>query len=174
MQDKIRIMESLVDREINRENKMTEVNEFKKLNKLGNIEETYYISKLLKQTKPKSPFEEVSKLILCLTGIEGENNHGREDRQISLIGSPALEWILAEGKISICGAKFKANIHIAQSIADLKIGDRLQMGTSIIDITSSGKKCYSDICSAYEEDRRCPMQDEIKFARVIQAGEIKL
>ena len=167
-------MQSLVDRQINRENIMTEVNEFKKLNKLGNIEKTYYISKLLKQTKPKSPFEEVSKLILCLTGIQGENNHGREDRQISLLGSHALEWILSEGKLSICGAKFKANIHISQSIADLKIGDRLQMGTGIIEITSSGKKCYSDICSAYAKDKKCPMQDEIKFARVIQVGEIKL
>ncbi len=150
------------------------------INDMNGIDKKYVITKLFKQAKAKSEFEEVNELELCLTGIVGESERASTNRQITLISKPALDWMASEGSKSICGTKFKANLHIDTTLKDLKIGDRVQIkgneidtGFPVIEITGVGKKCYPDICKAFDSDKICILQDEIRFGRIVKEGKIK-
>ena len=55
----------------------------------------------------------------------------------------------------------------------MKIGDRLQVGdTVILEITQIGKECHNSGCAIKKASGDCIMPREGIFSRVIQGGEI--
>ena len=106
-------------------------------------------------------------------GIDGDAHAGDWHRQVSLLAGESIDTV-KETLPALKNGAFAENI-ITRGIdlTMLKIGDRLQVGdTVILEITQIGKKCHNDGCAIKKATGDCIMPREGIFSRVIQGGEI--
>ena len=106
-------------------------------------------------------------------GIDGDAHAGDWHRQVSLLAGESIDTV-KEILPTLKNGAFAENI-ITRGIdlTTLKIGDRLQVGdTVILEITQIGKKCHNDGCAIKKATGDCIMPREGIFSRVIQGGEI--
>ena len=106
-------------------------------------------------------------------GIDGDAHAGDWHRQVSLLAGESIDTV-KETLPTLKNGAFAENI-ITRGIdlTTLKIGDRLQVGdTVILEITQIGKKCHNDGCAIKKATGDCIMPREGIFSRVIQGGEI--
>ena len=106
-------------------------------------------------------------------GIDGDAHAGDWHRQVSLLAGESIDTV-KEILPTLKNGAFAENI-ITRGIdlTMLKIGDRLQVGdTVILEITQIGKKCHNDGCAIKKATGDCIMPREGIFSRVIQGGEI--
>ncbi|AFS79887.1 MOSC domain-containing protein [Gottschalkia acidurici 9a] len=74
----------------------------------------------------------------------------------------------------ICTKRFKENILLDDiSLEDLKIGMKVKIGESIVEIKSLGKRCFAE-CDLVKAQSICPLKEGAIFAKVIQSGKIKV
>ena len=106
-------------------------------------------------------------------GIDGDAHAGDWHRQVSLLAGESIDTV-KETLPTLKNGAFAENI-ITRGIdlTTLKIGDRLQVGdTVILEITQIGKKCHNDGCAIKKATGDCIMPKEGIFSRVIQGGEV--
>lgn len=106
-------------------------------------------------------------------GIEGDAHAGKWHRQVSLLAGESIDGV-KDILPTIKNGAFAENI-ITRGIdlSSLKIGDRLQIGdTVILEITQIGKECHNSGCAIKKATGDCIMPREGIFARVIQGGQI--
>lgn len=106
-------------------------------------------------------------------GIEGDAHAGDWHRQISLLAGESIDTV-KEILPTLKNGAFAENI-ITRGIdlSSLKIGDRLQIGdTVLLEITQIGKECHNSGCAIKKATGDCIMPREGIFAKVIQGGEI--
>jgi len=106
-------------------------------------------------------------------GIDGDAHAGDWHRQVSLLAGESIDNV-KEVLPTLKNGAFAENI-ITRGIdlTTLKIGDRLQIGdTVILEITQIGKECHNDGCAIKKATGDCIMPREGIFSRVIQGGEI--
>jgi MOSC domain-containing protein YiiM len=106
-------------------------------------------------------------------GIDGDAHAGDWHRQVSLLAGESIDNV-KETLPTLKNGAFAENI-ITRGIdlTTLKIGDRLQVGdTVILEITQIGKECHNDGCAIKKATGDCIMPKEGVFSRVIQGGEI--
>ena len=104
-------------------------------------------------------------------GIEGDAHAGKWHRQVSLLMGESIDRmkkILPE----IVDGSFAENIITrGLDLAQIKVGDQLQInGSVVLEITQIGKKCHSQ-CKIGVATGECIMPKEGIFARVIHGGK---
>jgi len=106
-------------------------------------------------------------------GIDGDAHAGDWHRQVSLLAGESIDTV-KEVLPTLKNGAFAENI-ITRGIDlnTLKIGDRLQIGdTVVLEITQIGKECHNSGCAIKKATGDCIMPREGIFSRVIQGGEI--
>lgn len=106
-------------------------------------------------------------------GLEGDAHAGEWHRQVSLLAGESIDGV-KETLPALKNGAFAENI-ITRGIdlTRLNIGDRLQIGdTVVLEITQIGKECHNDGCAIKKATGDCIMPKEGLFARVIQGGEM--
>lgn len=107
-------------------------------------------------------------------GIAGDAHAGAGRRQISLLAVESIEKMLAAGA-KVSPGDFAENITTEGiDLTALSVGDKLCIGQAVeVEITQLGKKCHNR-CAIYEQVGDCIMPREGIFARVVEAGRIKV
>jgi MOSC domain-containing protein YiiM len=106
-------------------------------------------------------------------GIDGDAHAGDWHRQVSLLAGESIDNV-KEVLPTLKNGAFAENI-ITRGIdlMMLNIGDRLQVGDSVVlEVTQIGKECHNNGCAIKKATGDCIMPREGIFARVIQGGEI--
>jgi len=105
-------------------------------------------------------------------GIVGDAHAGEWDRQISLLAVESVDKMRNLGAVLESGA-FGENINTQGiDLLSLPIGTRLQVGTTLLEVTKIGKECHHH-CAIYHQVGDCVMPREGIFARVLKGGSVK-
>jgi MOSC domain-containing protein YiiM len=106
-------------------------------------------------------------------GIEGDAHAGDWHRQVSLLAGESIDTV-KETLPTLKNGAFAENI-ITRGIdlTQLSVGDRLQIGdTIILEITQIGKVCHNSGCAIKKATGDCIMPKEGLFAVVATGGAI--
>jgi MOSC domain-containing protein YiiM len=106
-------------------------------------------------------------------GITGDAHGGKWHRQVSLLSGESIDRV-KEKLPGLRDGAFAENI-ITRGIdlTAIQVGDRLQVGDSVIlEITQIGKKCHNDGCAIKKATGDCIMPKEGLFAIVVAGGTI--
>ena len=107
-------------------------------------------------------------------GIIGDMYASGGSKQVSILSLNSRKLIDKNDYKGLCTKRFQENVTIENlNVKEFKIGDRIKISSSIIEITSTKKKCHKE-CFLYKNGRKCPLIDNVIFARVIKSGEISL
>lgn len=126
----------------------------------------------------KRVFRDVESIHLDIeTGVVEDCHDGKGDFQVSLFeGESDFFRENAGEKYGVkgfCIEKFIENITTCEvEYGRLSKGDRLQIGSALIEITKIGKKCY-DNCPMKKAAGKCRMAGSCAFAKVVKAGRVK-
>ena len=106
-------------------------------------------------------------------GMEGDGHFGLGHRQVSLLSAEEAEKMRQKVPDIKPGA-FAENLLIRNfDLTSLKIGDRLHVGQTLLEVTQIGKECH-DRCAIYEAAGDCIMPRLGVFCSVIKGGKIKI
>ena len=104
-------------------------------------------------------------------GIDGDAHAGNWHRQVSLLDQEAIDDFNKKGANVVPGA-FGENIIVSGvDILHQQIGDCLQIGDVILEITQRGKECH-DHCQIYYKMGECIMPRLGTFAKVLHGGTL--
>jgi len=110
-------------------------------------------------------------------GVENDAHAGPGIRQVSLLAKESIDKFQAiKGKIpGICEGKFAENITTEGVILyEIPVGTKLQIGTSICEVSQIGKKCHADQgCQISKLFGTCVMPKEGIFVVVLEGGDVK-
>lgn len=105
-------------------------------------------------------------------GLEGDAHGGNWHRQVSLLDFQKINDFNKEGGNVVFG-DFGENLVIEGIEVDkLPIGQKLQVGDAILEVTQIGKKCHNE-CEIFHRVGRCIMPVYGTFARVLKSGHIE-
>lgn len=106
-------------------------------------------------------------------GIEGDAHAGKWHRQVSLLDLEKIEDFRKKGANVDFGA-FGENLVIAGiELNKLPIGQKLQVGETLLEVTQIGKKCH-DKCAIFYQVGQCIMPTNGIFTKVLIGGKIKV
>ena len=105
-------------------------------------------------------------------GIVGDAHAGDWHRQISLLARESIIKMQRLG-LNVEAGDFAENLTTeGVDLLALAIGDRLQVGETLLEITQIGKECHTR-CAIYHQAGDCVMPKEGLFAKVIEGGMVK-
>ena len=106
-------------------------------------------------------------------GIVGDAHAGDWHRQVSLLAAESVDKMRGKG-VELHPGDFAENLTIEGiDLKNLKIGQRLRIGSEVIlEITQIGKECHNG-CAIKQQVGDCVMPREGVFAKVVKGGEIK-
>ena len=106
-------------------------------------------------------------------GIEGDAHAGKWHRQVSLLALEKIEDFRNKGANVDFGA-FGENLVISGiELNKLPIGQQLQIGDILLEVTQIGKKCH-DKCAIFYQVGQCIMPTNGIFTKVLKGGEVKV
>ena len=105
-------------------------------------------------------------------GFEGDAHSGDWHRQVSLLGIETIEAF--RPRLATIGpGDFAENVTTSGIDWHLvKIGDRVAIGTAVVEVTQIGKECHSS-CEIRRQVGDCVMPKEGIFAKVIEPGKVE-
>lgn len=107
-------------------------------------------------------------------GIENDAHAGAWHRQISLLAGESIDTVKEKMPTLKNGAFAENIITRGIDLTALKIGDRLQVGkTVVLEITQIGKECHNAGCAIKKLTGDCIMPREGLFSKVIAGGIVK-
>lgn len=108
-------------------------------------------------------------------GILGSRFEGDEKNlQVTLMEKEAQERGAIHQPDGFCIRRFKENLLLSGvDLTSVTVGDQLEVGTTILEITVAGKKCYPE-CPVYERSGPCGLDRHAAFAKVVQSGTVSL
>jgi MOSC domain-containing protein YiiM len=113
-------------------------------------------------------------------GVENDAHAGEEIKQVSFLSWESIQKQnecpkVKKGIGSLKPGDFAENITTEGiKLSDLRIGDRIIIGSDVIlEISRIGKECHR-YCSIYYKTGDCIMPREGIFAKVIKGGVIKI
>jgi MOSC domain-containing protein YiiM len=105
-------------------------------------------------------------------GIEGDAHAGFAHRQISLIAAEDIESMRAKLP-DLAPGSFAENITTEGiDLASLSIGDRLEAGECLLEVSQIGKECHTR-CEVFRLSGDCIMPKKGVFCRVLRGGNVK-
>jgi MOSC domain-containing protein YiiM len=106
-------------------------------------------------------------------GIEADAHAGDWHRQISLLAGESIDTVKQTLPTLKNGAFAENIITRGLDLTTLEIGDRIQVGdTVILEITQIGKECHNSGCAIKKATGDCIMPKEGLFAIVVAGGSI--
>jgi len=111
-------------------------------------------------------------LLLEELGIEGDAHAGFMHRQVSLIAIEDIRTMMEKLPDLVPGS-FAENLTTEGfDLSALKIGDRLKVGETILEVSQIGKECHTK-CEVFRKTGDCIMPKKGIFTRVIKGGKVK-
>jgi len=105
-------------------------------------------------------------------GIVGDAHAGDWHRQVSLLAQESISKMQALG-LDVTSGDFAENITTSGiELVSLPIGNRLQIGETLLEVTQIGKECHTR-CAIFHQAGDCVMPKEGIFAKVIRPGSIR-
>lgn len=106
-------------------------------------------------------------------GIENDAHAGKWHRQVSLLSYERIDEFRKKGANVDFGA-FGENLVVEGiEVEKLPVGQRIQIGDVLLEVTQIGKKCH-DRCNIYYQVGDCIMPRNGIFTRVLSGGTIKI
>jgi len=111
-------------------------------------------------------------LLLEELGIEGDAHAGFMHRQVSLIAVEDIRTMMEKLPDLVPGS-FAENLTTEGfDLSALKVGDRLKVGETILEVSQIGKECHTK-CEVFRKTGDCIMPKKGIFTRVIKGGIVK-
>ena len=111
-------------------------------------------------------------LLLEELGIEGDAHAGFMHRQVSLIAVEDIRTMMEKLPDLVPGS-FAENLTTEGfDLSALKIGDRLKVGETVLEVSQIGKECHTK-CEVFRKTGDCIMPKKGIFTRVIKGGKVK-
>lgn len=111
-------------------------------------------------------------LLLEELGIEGDAHAGFMHRQVSLIAVEDIRTMMEKLPDLVPGS-FAENLTTEGfDLSALKIGDRLKVGETILEVSQIGKECHTK-CEVFKKTGDCIMPQKGIFTKVIKGGRVK-
>ncbi|MFA5671942.1 MAG: MOSC domain-containing protein [Synergistaceae bacterium] len=111
-------------------------------------------------------------LLLEELGIEGDAHAGFMHRQVSLISIEDIRTMMEKLPDLVPGS-FAENLTTEGfDLSALKVGDRLKVGETILEVSQIGKECHTK-CEVFRKTGDCIMPKKGIFTRVIKGGKVK-
>lgn len=105
-------------------------------------------------------------------GMEGDAHLGFGHRQVSLLNAEEAAKI-KEKVPHLKAGDFAENLLIEGfDLSQLRIGDRLGVGETLLEVTQIGKECHSR-CAIYEAAGDCIMPRLGIFCKVVKGGFVR-
>lgn len=106
-------------------------------------------------------------------GLKDDAHGGNWHRQVSLLDKEQIDAFNEKGGNVVFG-DFGENFVIEGiDLVNINIGERLQIGEAIIEITQKGKECHSK-CEIFHRVGECIMPKRGVFGIVIKSGKVAL
>lgn len=106
-------------------------------------------------------------------GLQGDAHAGFMHRQVSLIAMEDIRLMMAKLPGLIPGS-FAENLTTEGfDLARLKIGDKLKIGETELEVSQIGKECHTK-CEVFKQSGECIMPQKGIFTRVVKGGKIKV
>ena len=111
-------------------------------------------------------------LLLEELGIEGDAHAGFMHRQVSLIAVEDIRTMMEKLPDLVPGS-FAENLTTEGfDLSQLKIGDRLKVGETVLEVSQIGKECHTK-CEVFKKTGDCIMPQKGIFTKVIKGGRVK-
>lgn len=111
-------------------------------------------------------------LLLEEIGVKGDAHAGFMHRQVSLIAIEDIRTMMDKLPDLVPGS-FAENLTTEGfDLSALKIGDRLRVGDTILEVSQIGKECHTK-CEVFKKTGECIMPKKGIFTRVIKGGKAK-
>lgn len=107
-------------------------------------------------------------------GIVGDAHAGNWHRQVSILSSTSVKKVQDKIPFTLNPGAFAENILIGDGIClyELPIGTKMNIGTSICEVTQIGKECHES-CEIRKIAGDCVMPREGIFVKVLKDGIVK-
>ena len=107
-------------------------------------------------------------------GIIGDAHSGDWHRQVSLLSIDSVNKLQSKISFTLKPGAFAENILIDSGIVlyELNIGDKLEVGECLLEVTQIGKECHAT-CEIRKITGDCVMPREGIFTKVLKTGKIK-
>lgn len=106
-------------------------------------------------------------------GIEGDAHAGKWHRQVSLLALEKIEDFRSKGTSVEFGA-FGENLVVEGfELNKLPIGQKIQVGETLLELTQIGKKCH-DKCAIFYQVGQCIMPTNGIFTKVLVGGKVRV
>ena len=107
-------------------------------------------------------------------GLNGDAHAGNWHRQVSLLGQESIDQMSKMGVEGLCFGNFAENITTqGLTLHTLPVGQKLQLGDVILEVTQIGKECHAGQgCAIMNKVGHCVMPLEGIFAKVIRGGYV--
>jgi MOSC domain-containing protein YiiM len=123
-----------------------------------------------KKGEPKKAVLEAE--LVEAVGIVGDAHAGMATRQVSLLAGESIDRMKTKIPSLSDGAFAENIITRGVSLDRVKLGDRLQIGSSILlEVTQIGKTCHN-ACQIQKITGECIMPREGIFTRVLSGGKV--
>lgn len=132
------------------------------------------ISDLFIKRQKRGKIERIERGILkkdC--GLVDDVNAKGGYRQVSIISKKNKDYLDKEDIQGLCTKRFYGNLIIeGLEIEKFSIGQKLIIGETVQEITSIGKRCFSQ-CNLLGSNIYCPLKKGVVFTKVIRGGIVK-
>lgn len=109
----------------------------------------------------------------CDHGIVGDAHAGRWHRQVSLLAQESIDLMEKMGISGLVPGQFAENLTTEGiCLYELPVGTRLQIGSTIQEVTQIGKECHHG-CAIKQQIGKCIMPTQGIFTKVIQDGTVQ-
>jgi MOSC domain-containing protein YiiM len=104
-------------------------------------------------------------------GLVGDSHAGYSEREVSLLELAAIEAVNAEYGIGAVPGSFAENLTIVgMDLLTLRVGDRLRVGTALLDVVQIGKPL--DVTHTYDYRGVSILPRKGIFCRILRGGHI--
>lgn len=133
------------------------------------------ISRIYIKDKKLNPIGYVQNATLLENlGLLGDIHSTSGNRQISILSEKDRIILNNLDNHGLCSLKFIENITIKDLEANsLKVGDKIEVESAILEITEVGKRCFSD-CNLFNSGKLCILSKGAVYAKVIKGGKISV
>ena len=105
-------------------------------------------------------------------GVEGDAHFGFVHRQVSLLSAEEADKMKRKIPLLKPG-DFAENLLVENfDLSRLRLGDRLEIGESLLEVTQIGKECHSR-CAIFEAAGECIMPRSGIFCKVLRGGRVR-
>ena len=106
-------------------------------------------------------------------GIVGDAHAGNWHRQVSILGVDSVNKLQEKITLKLKPGDFAENILVeGMTVYHLPVGQKLRLGTALVEVTQIGKECHSD-CAIRKQAGDCVMPREGIFVKVLEPGTVR-